>query len=138
MEELELIDKKITRSHRKLQVYASKCARENSKLQEYKKEHQELKLKMIDRWVSETINLKVSDILKQETLININCIRIISSFIEDKLYKCSCDTCPPSRPIDYKPHYFNKYLNCIVHCSRFYENKGCYYCGYTDCSKWKC
>lgn len=40
---------------------------------------------------------------------------------------CTCDSKP-----------FNKYIQCIKHPSRFYENKGCYWCNYTDCSQFSC
>jgi hypothetical protein len=33
---------------------------------------------------------------------------------------------------------YARYVKCLKHLSRHFQNKGCYWCGYTDCSKWNC
>lgn len=33
---------------------------------------------------------------------------------------------------------FNERIQCIKHPSRYFPNKGCFWCNYTDCSQYGC
>jgi DNA repair exonuclease SbcCD ATPase subunit len=35
-------------------------------------------------------------------------------------------------------HQYAKYVKCLKHLSRYFPNQGCYWCGYSDCSKYGC
>ena len=48
------------------------------------------------------------------------------------IQECTCDVGLP------KEHEFHGSVECLKHLSRHYKNKGCYWCGYTDCSKFGC
>jgi hypothetical protein len=49
--------------------------------------------------------------------------------------KLNICTCEKGLPVD-DPN--SKYTKCYKHLSRRFENQGCYWCGFRDCSKYGC
>lgn len=45
---------------------------------------------------------------------------------------CTCDLGLP------EDHPHAKYVKCLKHLSRYFSNQSCYWCGYSDCSKYGC
>jgi hypothetical protein len=95
-----------------------------------------------------TIRNKINDLKKQiansegDIYYNMTREQIIGDIIaksqikDSDLYKkrgiCTCST-GLSHDDSNKRH-----LNCYKHTSLHFENKGCYWCGYTDCSIYGC
>ncbi len=50
----------------------------------------------------------------------------------EKLYPTTQQICTCETGIE------NDYIKCHRHLSRYYQNKGCYWCNYSDCSKYGC
>lgn len=50
----------------------------------------------------------------------------------DKTIVCTCET----GLVDDKG--YARYVKCLKHLSRHFPNKGCFHCGFRDCSKWGC
>lgn len=48
--------------------------------------------------------------------------------------KCTCEEGLPKN-VD---HRYSRYVTCLKHLSRYFKNKGCYWCYNTDCSKHGC
>lgn len=61
-------------------------------------------------------------------------IEIISKEHPPGEQKCTCDLV--ENPVKAGPN--GDIIKCYKHLSRHYENQGCFYCNFTDCSKWDC
>lgn len=78
---------------------------------------------------------KFRDYVKEK---NNNLKKTRSQYIDDEITRfvnkhgynklvCSCEG-----------ERYNNIIQCLKHPSRYFKNSGCFWCNYTDCSKWRC
>lgn len=79
------------------------------------------------------INSRLKEINKKTTEQKMRILDCIEILFPPHKQECTCGT---ELPLELKK--YSRYVKCLKHLCRYFNNTGCYWCGYTDCSKWNC